>query len=63
MVGFVRRHSQPLDRWSSTILFLGLGHLWLGRFGDTGIFAAMALVFVAACFRTLLFEVIRRPAG
>lgn len=63
MFGFVRRHVQHLDRWSSALGFLGLGHLILSRFGDAGLLVAATLVFVAACFRAWMFETAGRGAA
>ncbi|HEX4052860.1 MAG TPA: hypothetical protein VHX86_01210 [Tepidisphaeraceae bacterium] len=63
MFGFVRHHVQHLDRWSSALMFLVLGHLILSRVGDAGILVAAALVFVAACFRAWQFEMAGRGAA
>ena len=63
MTSIVRRHIQHFDRWSSALLFLGLGHLALARFGFAGLMIAAALVFVSACFRAWMFHLDVRTAG
>jgi hypothetical protein len=56
----VRRHFEQMERWSSILMAMGLGHWFSLQLGEYGTFVALALVFIGACFRIFLHGVAKR---
>jgi hypothetical protein len=60
---FVRRHFESLERWSSVLLAMGLGHWLFAGMGNNGLLIAFSVLFLSASFRAYLSMLTRRPTA